>query len=167
MKIKLPKGANAQNGQTIIVVKEKKSGCGGGCLLALLLSGAVCWVMFSCFQDQQQVAAEIREREASMTPAERAARDMAKPLDEVVALNFDRALRKNLKDPDSYNPGSIRYHDHPQGYAYFHEYRAKNGFGGYVKEICGLLCATNSGKRVWTFYNQDAVTGLFKECGVE
>lgn len=171
MKIKVPKGAQAQNGQTIIVVKEKKSGCGGGCLLVLLLAGGLIALMYPGFKRASESAdravAESRAREAAKTPEQRAADAIAKPLDDILPLKFSQALRQSLRDPDSYKPGSYRYHDHPKGYAYFHDYRAKNGFGGYNQEVCGLLCATNTGKRVWTFYNQDAVPDLLKECGVE
>jgi len=106
-------------------------------------------------------------RGAAKTPEQRAAAAIAKPHADAVALQFSGSLRKYLKDPDSYKPGEYRYHDHPRGYAYFHDYRAKNGFGGYAQEACALLCATNTGKRVWTFYSQDDVPALLKECGVE
>lgn len=171
MKIKVPKGVETQNGQTVIVVKEKKSGCGGGCLLVLLLLGGLIALMYPSIKSASEAAdravAESRAREAAMTPEQKAAREIEKPMIENVHLLFSKAMRENLRDPDSYKPGSYRYHDHPRGYAYFHDYRAKNGFGGYNQEVCGLLCATNTGKRVWTFYNQDTVPDLLKECGVE
>ena len=167
MKIKIPKGAETQNGQTVIVVKEKKSGVGCGCLFVLALAVGIVWLMHSCYSDMEQTAARIRAEEAAMTPEQKAAREIEKPMIENVHLLFSKAMRENLRDPDSYKPGSYRYHDHPRGYAYFHDYRAKNGFGGYNQEVCGLLCATNTGKRVWTFYNQDTVPDLLKECGVE
>lgn len=167
MKIKIPKGAETQNGQTVIVVKEKKSGVGCGCLFVLALAVGIVWLVHSCYSDMEQTAAMMRAEEAAMTPEQKAAREIEKPMIENVHLLFSKAMRENLRDPDSYKPGSYRYHDHPRGYAYFHDYRAKNGFGGYNQEVCGLLCATNTGKRVWTFYNQDTVPDLLKECGVE
>lgn len=167
MKIKLQKGAEAHNGQTVIVVEEKKSSHGCGCLFALALAVGVVWLMFSCHSDMEQTKARIRAEEAAKTPEQRAAEAIARPLDDILPLKFAQSLKQYLRDPDSYKPGDIRYHDHPRGYAYFHDYRAKNGFGGYTQEVCGLLCATNTGKRVWTFYNPDAVPSLLKECGVE
>ena len=150
-----------------IIVVEKKRGGGCGCLVALALAAGVVWMMYSCHSDMQRTAAQFRAEEAAKTPEQRAAEAIAKPLDDIIPLKFSQALRQNLKDPDSYKPGSIRYHDHPNGYAYFHDYRARNGFGGYTQEVCGLLCATNTGKRAWTFYNQDALPQLLKECGIE
>ena len=150
-----------------IIVVEKKRGGGCGCLAILAMAAGVVWMMYSCHSDMQQTAAEIRAHEAAKTPEQRAADAIAKPMTDVVSLQFSRALKENLRDPDSYKPGAIRYHDHPNGFAYFHDYRAKNGFGGYTQEVCGFLCATNTGKRVWTFYNQDALPQLLKECGIE
>ncbi|MBQ1344774.1 MAG: hypothetical protein IIY62_00285 [Kiritimatiellae bacterium] len=150
-----------------IIVVEKKRGGGCGCLVALALAAGVVWMMYSCHSDMQRTAAQIRAEEAAKTPEQRAAEAISKPLDDLLPLKFSQALRQNLRDPDSYKPGSIRYHDHPNGYAYFHDYRARNGFGGYTQEVCGLLCATNTGKRAWTFYNQDALPQLLKECGIE
>ena len=121
----------------------------------------------SCNSDLERSAADYRAREAAKTPEERAADTISKPMPDILPLKFSQAMRKYLRDPDSYKPGDIRYHDHPNGFAYFHDYRAKNGFGGYTQEVCGFLCATNTGKRVWTFYNQDAVPQLLKECGIE
>jgi hypothetical protein len=167
MKIKLPKGAEAQSGQTVIVVKEKKGGGGCGCLFMLALAAGICWLMFSCHSDMEQNKARIRAEEAAKTPEQRAAEAVAKPPADILPLKFSQSLKQYLRDPDSYKPGDIRYHDHPRGYAYFHDYRAKNGFGGYTQEVCGLLCATNTGERVWTFYGQDAVPGLLKECGIK
>lgn len=171
MKIKIPRGTEAKSSQTIIVVKEKKRGCGGGCLLVLLLAGGLIALIYPNMKSASEAAdradAERRAREEAMTPEQKAAREIEKPMIENVQLMFSKAMRENLRDPDSYKPGSYRYHDHPKGYAYFHDYRAKNGFGGYNQEVCGLLCATNTGKRVWTFYNQDAVADLLNECGVK
>ena len=151
----------------IIVVKERRSGRGCSCLFALALAVGVVWLIYSCHSDMEQEKARIRAEEAAKTPEQRAAEAIAKPLDDILPLKFSQSLKQYLRDPDSYKPGAIRYHDHPRGYAYFHDYRAKNGFGGYTQEACALLCATNTGKRVWTFYNQDAVPALLKECGVE
>lgn len=159
-----------QNDKTIIIVKEKKSGCGGGCLLLLLLVGGVVALVYPSVKRAGEIAdrarADLEAREAAMTPEEKSARKVAKPIHDIVKLHFAQALRDNLREPDSYKPGSYRYHDHPQGYAYFHDYRAKNGFGGYTQEVCGMLCATNTGERVWTFYDRDALPDLLKDCGI-
>lgn len=171
MKIKIPRCTEAQNSQEIIIIKDKKRGCGGGCLLVLLIAGGLIALIYPNMKHASEAshlaAAERRAREADMTPEQKAAREIEKPMIENVQLIFSNAMRENLRDPDSYKPGSYRYHDHPKGYAYFHDYRARNGFGGYNQEVCGLLCATNTGKRVWTFYNQDAVADLLNECGVK
>ena len=150
----------------IIVVEKKRSG-GCGCLVALALAAGVVWVMHSCYSDMERTAAEIRAEEAAKTPEQRAAEAISKPMPDILPLKFSQAMRKYLRDPDSYKPGDIRYHDHPQGYVYFHDFRARNGFGGYSQEVCGFLCATNTGKRVWTFYSPDTVPQLLKECGVD
>lgn len=150
-----------------IIVVEKKRGGGCGCLLALALSAGIVWFMYSCHSDMQRTASEIRATEAAKTPEQRAAEAIAKPNSIALDFQISGTMKRYLKDPDSYKPGDIRYHDHPNGYAYFHDYRAKNSFGGYTQEVCGFLCATNTGKRVWTFYNQDALPQLLKECGIE
>lgn len=150
----------------VIVVKERRRGsC--GCILCVLLSAGVVWLIYSCHQDMERTAAQIRAQEAALTPEQRAARAIEKPLDDIIPLKFANALKPYLRNPDSYKPGSVRYHDHPRGYVYFHDYNAQNGFGGYAREVCGLLCETNTGQRVWTFYTHDQVDVLFRECGVK
>ena len=149
----------------IIVVERKRHGC--GCFFMLALAALVVWVVYSCHSDMQKTAAEIRAHEASLTPEQRAAEAIAKPNDLALNLQIRSSLRRFLKDPDSYKPGETRFHSHPNGYAYFHDYRAKNSFGGYTREVCGFLCATNTGRRVWTFYSQADLPVLLKECGID
>lgn len=156
MKIKVP----ASNKPQTIIIKEKKGGC--GCLMAIVLSVGLVWVMHSCYYNIQEEAERYRAYEASLTPAQKAARDIEKPNEISLDFQIRGCLKRYLNDPSSYSPIETRYSDHKDGYAYFHIYRAKNAYGAYIKDCCGLLCATNTGKRVWTFYTQDQCEELLR-----
>lgn len=156
MKIKVPASDKPQT----IIIKEKKGGC--GCLVALIISGLLVWMMYSCCSSIHESAMEIASASKTLTPAQRAAQDIAKPNEIALDFQIRGCLRKYLNDPSSYSPIETRYADHKDGYAYVHIYRAKNAFGAYIKDCCGLLCATNTGKRVWTFYTQDQCEELLK-----
>lgn len=81
----------------------------------------------------------------------------------IVELMFQKTLRKHLNDPDSYKPGVLKFSPHAKGYAYIHEFRAKNAFGGYVKQYAGLLASTNTGEIAWTFYPPDQISQFVTE----
>ena len=149
----------------IIVVERKRHGC--GCFFMLALAALVVYFVYSCHEDTQRHISEYNAREAAKTPEQRAAEAIAKPNDLALNLQIRSSLRRFLKDPDSYKPGETRFHSHPNGYAYFHDYRAKNSFGAVTKEVCGFLCANNTGRRVWTFYPQADLPILLKECGID
>ena len=87
--------------------------------------------------------------------------DRSEPLPEIVSFMFRESCRNYMNDPDSYKPGNIRIGNHLEGYAYVHEFRGRNAFGGMIKDICGLLYSTNT--HSWTFFDKDQLPELLKD----
>ena len=90
--------------------------------------------------------------------------DRSEPLPEIVSLMFHESCRNYMNDPDSYKPGNTRIGNHLEGYAYVHEFRGRNAFGGMIKDICGLLYSTNT--HSWTFFDKDQLPELLKDVTV-
>lgn len=130
-----------------------------GCLTIIIILGLVIYSFYD--------AAE-RSAPSGRTNTQAAATDDPRPLPEVVSMMFAKGCREYMNDPDSYKPGAIRTGDHPEGFAYIHEFRGKNAFGAMIKDMCGLLYATNKSTRAhaWTFYNRDELPELLKDVTV-
>lgn len=69
----------------------------------------------------------------------------SKPLyqDEIaVKVTFEQLIKKQLRDPDSYEFISLEPNgaESSQGRFYIIKYRAKNGFGGYAIGKAGVFC---------------------------
>ena len=90
--------------------------------------------------------------------------DRSEPLPEIVSLMFHESCRNYMNDPDSYKPGNTRIGNHLEGYAYVHEFRGRNAFGGMIKDICGLLYSTNT--HSWTFFDKYQLPELLKDVTV-
>ena len=129
----------------------------------ILIAGVFFWNFFSAIEEDRQErpgrpsGASVRSDAHSSTLTARTPPDA-----DLVAFMFRKALRDYMNDPSSYQPGSTRIGDHPDGFAYIHEYRGKNAFGATIKDMCGMLCKTNTGKYAWTFYNRDQLPELLK-----
>lgn len=112
----------------------------------ILIAGVFFWNFFSSIEDGRQErpgrpsGASVRSDAQSSTSTARTPPDA-----DLVAFMFRKALRDYMNDPSSYQPGSTRIGDHPDGFAYVHEYRGKNAFGATIKDMCGMLCKTNTG----------------------
>lgn len=123
-----------------------------GCLAVIAIAGVFFYSVYQSIEKIDSAAASAPERPRDKN---------AKPDNMVVELMFRKAVRDYMNDPDSYKPGSIRMGDHPDGFAYVHEFRGKNAFGAMIKDMCGLLFQTNS--QSWTFYNKDQLPDLLKD----
>ena len=126
----------------------------------ILIAGVFFWNFFSAIEEDRQErpgrpsGASARQDAQSST--------LTAPPSEIVSMMLRNALRDYMNDPSSYQPGSTRVGDHPDGFAYVHEYRGKNALGATIKDMCGMLCKTNTGKYAWTFYNRDQLPELLK-----
>lgn len=151
--------------EKVIVVKNQE-GCftqtlNLGCafvfaIVGLLVLGS-CWVMHKATEDapERPSGASVRSYAKSST--------LTAPPSEIVSMMLRKSLRDYMNDPSSYQPGNTRIGDHPDGFAYVHEYRGKNAFGATIKDMCGMLCKTNTGKYAWTFYDRDQLPELLRD----
>ena len=89
----------------------------------------------------------------------------AQPSNIELELMISNTMRRELNDPSSYSPIGTRIARHPEGFAYVHEFRAKNGFGALVKDSWGFLYSTNHSS--WTFYTRDALPDLLKDITID
>jgi hypothetical protein len=143
---------------------SNSSGC--GCLIAIILSGLVCFWMYQEYKDADESRARRAAEEAAKTPEqrerERIAAIVSKPDMMLVDMQFAEGLRRYLNNPDSYKPTKTTKCYQPEyGYAWMHEFRAKNGFGAYIKDACGLTYNTNiNAKTRWTFYAPDQMNSF-------
>lgn len=151
--------------EKIIVVRERRRGCG---IFSLLILIAIIYGGYRLAIDwksdlDRETERKIYELEhgSGVTIDELIARECAPPTDAEVMAAFRDALKPRLHDPSSYKPADTRGpHPHPNGRAYVQSYRAKNRLGATVLERAGLLCATNLGRRVWTYYDSDQLSDL-------
>lgn len=151
--------------EKIIIVRERRHGCGIFSLLiviALIYGGYRLTLEWKSDLDRE-TERKIHELEhgSGVTIDELIARECAAPTaDEIMAV-FRNTLKDRLHDPASYKPVDTRGpHPHPLGRAYVQSYRAKNRLGATVLERAGLLCATNLGRRVWTYYDESQLSDL-------
>ena len=140
--------------EKIIVVKERRSGC---LTQFLLIVGVVFAIGF-------YLVGRNNEDQSSQPAA--ASRD---PNDPPSRLSLDfmlqKAAKKYLNDPSSYSPIETKIARHPDGYFFFHEFRAKNPLGAIVKSEFGLLYSTNSTS--WTFVDRDALPAVMNEITID
>lgn len=126
-----------------------------GCLAVIIIVAFVAFVVYKAADDAAP-SGRVNTRPDDSVSSE--------PLPDVVSLMFHKSCRNYMNDPDSYKPGNTRIGNHPEGYAYVHEFRGRNAFGGMIKDICGLLYSTNT--HSWTFFDKDQLPELLKDVTV-
>lgn len=131
----------------IIVVKEKKRGCGCAALLIFLFVGAM---IFYFVNEYHELDKEVPRSQRVETP-----RDPTEPPSKAeLDMMISKIVRKELNDPDSYSAIGTRVARHPNGYLFIHEFRARNQFNALVKNELGLLYETNTSSWVYCDYSQ-------------
>ena len=126
-----------------------------GCLAVIIIVAFVAFVVYKAADDAAPSGRVNTRPDVS---------ESSEPLPDVVSLMFHKSCRNYMNDPDSYKPGNTRIRNHPEGYAYVHEFRGRNAFGGMIKDICGLLYSTNT--HSWTFFDKDQLPELLKDVTV-
>ena len=133
----------------IIVVKEKRRGCGcsSAALLIFLFVGAMVFYFVNEYNDLDK---EVPRSQRVETP-----RDPTEP-PSMAELNMmiSKVVRKEFNDPGSYSAIDTRIARHPDGYLYIHEFRARNPFNALVKSEFGLLYKTNTSSWVYCDHTQ-------------
>jgi hypothetical protein len=144
-----------------VIVVEKRRGCGCGSLLLIV---ALAFVAFFVYVVKDSQAPSTPSAPVDPNSPRTYPEDLGVAGTSLVEIQFKKALRGWLRDPDSYKPnGGPRVADHPKGRAYFQDFTAKNGFGGPSRQVAGLVYATNRAETAWTFYSPDEVSDLLKE----
>lgn len=134
--------------EKIIVVKEKRRGCGCGTFIGLAVLAFFAFVWYE----------GNRPSSAPSAPEDPNVRSFDLP--EFVELRFEKILKSQLNDPSSYEALSTRYAPTKKGRVYYHEFTAKNGFGGRMRSCCALLFSTNKAEAAWTYVAPDQMNEL-------
>lgn len=150
----------------IVYVEKKRGGTLKSCGCLIVLALIVGYFFYSCRKAEERVSQEYARKEAAKTPEQRAAEKIAKLDPDLLDIFIADSVKKQLRDPGSYQKIATKEGDHPLGYAYIHEFRAKNGFGGYGKSTYGFLCATNTGECAWTMFTEEQLPELLKDMSV-
>lgn len=138
--------------EKIIVVKEKRSGCGSMLLVIILAFMGI--GAYIAMQKPEPASASVKS--GPLLPGE-------KPLEQsLVDLQLMSAVRKNLdlKDPSSYRPGKTKVVRFRGGWMYVQPFKAANSFGVLTDGIFGIAHGTD-GK--WTFYSAEDLTSVQAE----
>lgn len=117
-----------------------------GAVIALLVS-----IQMGVDKKQAKLAARTPEQIAADT-----AKEKALTRRENAANGVARALKDSMRDPDSLKIDSMRVSDDSKTVCV--EYRAKNGFGGYNRELVTYL--DGKGKKGVDIWNKNCLTPL-------
>lgn len=126
--------------EKIIVVKEKRRGCGCGTLILFAALAVVAWIYYA----NEDAARYIREN--SNRPV---VEDHGPPSKVALEIKIDQAVRKFLNDPGSYSPIDTKAAYCKDGFIFIHQFRARNAFNAIVKDQFGLIYSTNECK--WAY----------------
>ena len=143
----------------IIVVREKRRGCGCGTLL--LLAGLVIAIVIYTTPDKPRKAeAPVRTQEEKK-PIDR----LAPPERSIVDAAIYLAVQKHLHNPGSYERIGTTAAYHKDGYFFIHEFRARNAFNALVRSEFGLLYTTNDLK--WSYCPGEQLPAMASEIVVD